>query len=83
MEVTNAGSSRIPVPGEYTSNLKLSILACLVGNVPSVTVVFGLLAVGFSTASRAETVPAVTEASIPQMRVNYPPVYRVPLSGRR
>jgi D-alanyl-D-alanine carboxypeptidase len=71
MDTTSTGS---PVDsGRTPLRLKSSVLACIDDNVLSVTAVIGLLALGFSTAGRAETVPAVMETSIPQLRISYPP----------
>lgn len=42
------------------------------GKSSSAIIVLGLLALSFSTNSRAETIPAVTESSVPQLRVHPP-----------
>lgn len=44
------------------------------GKSSSAIIVLGLLALSFSTNSRAETIPAVTESSVPQLRVHPPEI---------
>lgn len=75
MDATGAG---LPVAAVRTHRrLDLSVLARLVGSILTLAAVIGLSTVGFSTASRAETVPAVMETSVPQLKLSiYPyPVY--------
>lgn len=67
-------NNRLPVDsGRTPHSMKPSNLARVVGGVLLSTAVLGLWAMSFSTASRAEIVPAITENSVPQLKVQYPP----------